>query len=111
MLYPATNNETAETKEQFTVERDGAIVFNAKTKEATEIKLPLPAGTIAAVRLELLPRKEHGDGILMGKAKNDSAMVNLAASIVPGGRGKGRGFRFIAPKRTTRRNDTQTGMR
>jgi hypothetical protein len=83
VLKPATNNEAAETKEQYTTEPDGAIVFNAKTREATEIKLPLGEGWIAAVRLELLPRKEHGDGILMGKVKNDSAMVTLAASIKP----------------------------
>ena len=81
VLRPAVNEQSAEAKEQFTVEPDGAIVFNAKTKEATEIKLPLPAGWIAAVRLELLPRKEHDNGILMGKVKNDSAMVTLAASI------------------------------
>lgn len=92
-LKLVTNNE-AEAKEQFTAEPDGAIVFNAKTKEATEIKLPLPAGWIAAVRLELLPRKEHGNGILMGKVKNDSAMVTLAASLKSAGSDKARQITF-----------------
>ena len=94
VLKPVTNEQAAETKEQFTVEPDGAIVFNAKTKEATEIKLPLKAGWIAAVRLELLPRKEHADGILMGKVKNDSAMVTLAASIKSVGSEKAKPISF-----------------
>ncbi len=93
-LKPETNNATAVTNEQFTVEPDGAVVFNAKTKEATEIKLPLKAGWIAAVRLELLPRKEHDNGILMGKAKNDSAMVTLAASLKSAGSDKSKPITF-----------------
>jgi hypothetical protein len=88
VLKPETNNEPDEAKEQFTEEPDGEILFNAKSKEATELTLPLKAGWIAAVRLELVPRKEHDNGILMGKVKNDSAMVTLGASIKSPGKDK-----------------------
>jgi hypothetical protein len=54
----------------------------------------LKAGWIAAVRLELLPRKEHDNGILMGKAKNDSAMVTLSTSLKYSGNGKPKPITF-----------------
>ena len=63
----------------FTVEPDGTILFAGKTAESTEIRLPLFSGWLAALRLELIPRKEHGGSILFGSS--ETTAISLSASL------------------------------
>ncbi|MDB6020417.1 MAG: Protein of unknown function (DUF1553)/Protein of unknown function (DUF1549)/Planctomycete [Pedosphaera sp.] len=72
---------TESTNAAVTVNDDNSILFTTKAGEENEIRLPLAAGWVAAIRLELLPRPEHDGTILMGKIKNGSAMVNLSAGL------------------------------
>jgi hypothetical protein len=78
----------------FVVESDGAVLFNSKSKEDTDLKMPVDAGWIAAIRVELLPRKEHDGKVLMGAIKNDSAMVKLTASLKSKGTNAARKLSF-----------------
>lgn len=64
---------------QFVVNADGSILFSGKPADATEIKLPLFSGWVAAVRIELLPREEHEGRILVGKA--DSTTITPSARL------------------------------
>lgn len=66
-----TNSET-----QFAVNTDGSILFSGKPAEATNIKLPLYSGWLAAVRIELLPRAEHEGRILLDKAESTTISVS-----------------------------------
>src|SRR5207249_11570060 len=45
---------------------DRSIGFQGKPIEKTEIRLPLTAGGLAAIRIELLPHDAHGGSILRG---------------------------------------------
>jgi len=67
----------------FTVEPDGAILFAGKTAESTEIRLPLLHGWLAALRLELIPREEHGGRVLFGTG--ESTTITLSASLKSAG--------------------------
>jgi hypothetical protein len=63
----------------FKLEPDGTVLFAGKTVESTEIRLPLFSGCLAALRLELIPREEHGGNILFGSA--ESTTITLSASL------------------------------
>jgi len=63
----------------FTAEPDGSILFAGKTAERTEVRLPLFPGWLAALRLELIPREEHGGRILFGS--NETTTITLSASL------------------------------
>jgi hypothetical protein len=64
---------------------DGAILLTAKPGVDDRLDFPLIAGQIAAVRIELLPREQHGGkisrGATRGKGNPDSINVQIAASI------------------------------
>lgn len=81
-------------EKNFIADADGAILFNAKTKEDTEIKLPLDPGWISAIRLELVPRTEHNGSVLMGKGKNASTMIKLSATLKSKDGGQGKAISF-----------------
>ncbi len=81
VLKPKPEKASANKEKDFTAEADGSILFNAKSKDDTEILLPLAAGWVSAIRLELIPRPEHDGTVLMGKVKNDSTMVKLSATL------------------------------
>ena len=80
VLKPAGEGSSTNAEKDFTAGADGSILFAEKSKDDTEIKLPLPAGWVSAIRLELIPRAEHGGNVLIGKVKNDSTMVKLTAA-------------------------------
>ncbi len=63
----------------FTALTDGSMLFDAKARENPALRVRLPAGTIAAVRLELIPDARHGGSIFRAGAK--AANVKLSASL------------------------------
>src|SRR5207247_3501978 len=63
----------------FTVEPDRTILFAGKTAESTEIRLPLFPGWLSALRLDLIPREEHGGSTLFGS--NETTTITLSASL------------------------------
>lgn len=77
----ASEKKSEKAKESAMVQDDKSVLFSGKKGEAGDLTLALPAGWIAAIKLELLPRAEHEGSILMGKAKNDSAMVKFTAAL------------------------------
>ncbi len=59
---------------------DGTFVFTDKPGSNDRIELKLPAaGTIAAIRLEVLPQPQHGEKVVRGD--KPSATVDLAAAV------------------------------
>jgi hypothetical protein len=77
------SKETNATPESyFTIAPGGIILFAGKTAESTEIKLTLSPGWLAVIRLELIPRDEHGGRILFGS--NDTTTIALSASLKSG---------------------------
>src|SRR2546427_3685036 len=63
----------------FTMGPDGAILFSGQAAETTEIRLPLFPVWLAALRLELIPREEHGGSTLFGS--NETTTITLSASL------------------------------
>jgi mono/diheme cytochrome c family protein len=78
-LQPKDTNSPPDTS--FPVLEDGSIVFTGKPAEQTQLTLPLSPGWLAAIRLELIPRKEHGGRIIRGEKK--SMVVSLSAKWKP----------------------------
>ncbi len=93
-LRPTGEEASTNAEKNFTVNADGSALFSEKSKENAEIKLPLTAGWISAIRLELLPRAEHGGTILIGKAKDDTTMVKLTAKLKSKVKGKDKTISF-----------------
>jgi Protein of unknown function (DUF1553)/Protein of unknown function (DUF1549)/Planctomycete cytochrome C len=84
----ASEKKSEKAREPATVNEDKSVLFGTKTGEGNDIKLPLSAGWVAAIKLELLPRPEHDGSILMGRVKNDSAMVKLSTALKSQGSAK-----------------------
>jgi hypothetical protein len=76
-VTPKDTNSPVSTT--FTVAPDGAILFAGKPGDAVQVKLPLKAGWLAALRLELLPDEQHGGSILRGGGETTS--LTLSASL------------------------------
>ncbi|WP_040546843.1 PSD1 and planctomycete cytochrome C domain-containing protein [Pedosphaera parvula] len=83
-----SEKKSEQSKGAVVVTDDKSILFSSKAGEGSDLKLPLSAGWVAALKLELLPRPEHDGSILMGKVKNDSTMVKLSAALKAHGSGK-----------------------
>ena len=66
-----------------TVQGDGSILLDGKSKpkQGLKVRLDAGAGWLASIRLELLPRDEHGGKITRKGAA--SATVQLSASLRP----------------------------
>jgi hypothetical protein len=77
---------------EFNLEADGSIFFTGKGTNDPEITLPLAAGRIAAIKLELIPRGEYGGAIVRGKG--ESTTLKLAASLKPAKDGKSQPLGF-----------------
>jgi len=82
-----TAKAKAASKVPFAIKDDGRIVFEPSPADNTEVRLRLPVGDIAAVRIELLPDAKHRGSILRGGAQT-SALLKVSASFQPKG-GKG----------------------
>ena len=94
-LQDATDDSKAakdKVKEAFKLENEELILFTEKTADDPEIILPLPAGRISAVRLELIPRPENKGAILRGKG--ESTTVKLTAMLKEAGGGKAKALSF-----------------
>ena len=70
----------------FQVLNDGRILFENKPADKTSIRLPLTAGTLATVKIELLPDATHKGGILRD-GKQASASLKISA-LLEHGKGK-----------------------
>ena len=94
---PAVTLRSKETnaapESYFTVEPGGTILFAGKTAESTEVKLPLSLGWLAAIRLELIPREEHGWHILRGT--NVNTTNTLSASLKSTGNDEAKRLSFF----------------
>lgn len=77
-------NATAKTS--FNVLDDRSILFLGKPVEKTQIHLPLTAGWVSAIRLELLPHEAHHGTILRGD--KDSTTISIAATLKGQGKSK-----------------------
>jgi hypothetical protein len=79
----ATNLVTLKTNvavvTNFTALADGSMWFEPKAKENPPLRVRLPAGTVAALRLELIPDARHGGSIF--RAGTKSANLKLSASL------------------------------
>jgi hypothetical protein len=53
-----------------TVQLDGSVLITGPIKQVPTVQVPLPAGWLAAIKLELLPHEEHKKSILRNKAGN-----------------------------------------
>ncbi|MDB6119425.1 MAG: hypothetical protein JWO08_3206 [Verrucomicrobiaceae bacterium] len=67
----------------FQVLDDGRIVFENKPADKTTIRLPLSAGQVASVKIELLPDAKHNGSIVRG-GKQVSASLKITAAIERG---------------------------
>ena len=76
-------NTTVSTN--FVVQSDGSLLFPEKP-DANPISLTLREGTVAALRLELLPHEQHDGSIF--RAKRVAANVQLSASLKRAGKNK-----------------------
>jgi hypothetical protein len=61
------------------VKADSTVVFGGKGATTNEVKLTLPAGWLAAIRLELLPQEQHTNSILRGGAL--AATLQIGATL------------------------------
>jgi hypothetical protein len=61
------------------VNADSTVVFGGKGATTNEVKLPLPAGWLASIRVELLPHAQHTNSILRGGAM--ASIMQLSASV------------------------------
>ncbi len=61
--------------------QDLAVIFTSKGAANDRVEYAIEPGTIAAIRLELLPSEENDGRVLRGKA--DSAIVSISAAIKP----------------------------
>jgi hypothetical protein len=70
------------------VNPDGSILFTGKPEKGDDqqVQLTLPAGWIAAIRLEVLPHASHKDGLTRNGAKG--TLVTLTASLRPKSTGR-----------------------
>jgi hypothetical protein len=75
----------------FVVETDGSMLFGSKP-EGNPIPLRLSEGSIAALRLELLPHAKHSNSVLRGN--RTSATVQLSATLKRAGEKKERKLAF-----------------
>ena len=66
-----------------TLMEDGSILLTSPAGQNDRLEFELPAGPIAAVRLEALPDANHGDSIVRGAA---STTVTLSAALQSGGK-------------------------
>ena len=63
------------------IEPDSRIIFEGQPGDNLSALLPLSAGTISALRVELLPHDQHGGKIVRGEG--DAASVFLSATLRP----------------------------
>jgi hypothetical protein len=70
----------------FAIQEDRSVLFLGKSSEKTRIQIPLEAGTLAALRLELLPHEAHGNSVLRGKEA--STTITLSAALKRSGSDK-----------------------
>ncbi len=73
---------------------DGSIQFPGKSTAGAEVVIPLPAGWVAALRLELLPTPEHDGRIL--PAGMESTTITLSATLQRGNAARGEALTFAA---------------
>ncbi len=78
----------------FTVLDDNRILFENGPADKTSITLPLSAGQLATVRVELLPDPKHKDSILRGGAEASAALKITATLQHAGGKPAALPFRF-----------------
>lgn len=67
-------------KPAFSVQEDGRVVFEAGPADNTSLRLPLFNGSIAAIKLELLPDARHKGSIIRGGAAS-SALLKVSATL------------------------------
>jgi hypothetical protein len=72
---------------KFATNDDGAILFSGDTAEKSDLKLSLPAGKFAALRIELLPSAQHEGKILLDKS--DSTEIKFSAELKAAGKKSG----------------------
>ena len=84
-LIAKDTNAAVETT--FAVRPDRSIVFQGKPIEKTEIRLPLTAGGLAAIRIELLPHDAHGGSILRGD--DETTTFSFSTALRRAGEDKG----------------------
>ena len=72
---------------------DGAVLLTGDAK-TLKLRLPLPAGPVAALRVELIPHAQHGGSIIRGGSGR--AAVSLAAELQRGASGAGQALAFHA---------------
>ncbi|HZV34427.1 MAG TPA: PSD1 and planctomycete cytochrome C domain-containing protein [Verrucomicrobiae bacterium] len=70
------------------VNADDSILFDKKAPEEHDIELPLPAGWVAALRMELLRRPEHDGTIFSDKVNYAGTTVMLNAKVKAAAEGK-----------------------
>ena len=70
-------------KPAFVVQDDSRILFENKPLDKTSIRLPLSAGWVSAVKIELLPDAKHKGGIIRD-GKPVSASLKVSASLQHG---------------------------
>jgi len=70
----------AAEKAAFAVQADGRVLFEPGPADNTELHLALPAGNIAAVKIELLTDAKHKGGILRDGAQT-SALLKIAGTL------------------------------
>jgi hypothetical protein len=77
----------------FTVKNDQSILFQGKPVDNTRIQLPLSAGWLAAIRVELLPHLAHGGSILRGD--DESTTLSFSATLTRAGEDKSTSLPFF----------------
>ncbi len=73
-----------DAKPAFEVLDDSRILFDNQPADKTTLRLPLSAGGLAAVKIELLPDARHKGGILRD-GKQASASLKVSATLQHGG--------------------------
>jgi hypothetical protein len=77
LLSPKDTNSLIETT--FSVGPEGAILFAGQPGDNVRVKLELPAGWLAALRLELIPHDQHGGSVVRGGGA--TTRVPLSATL------------------------------
>ncbi len=88
--FPRDGDTSAQLS--FEIQTNQSILLSGKSAARTEVKLALPAGSVSAVRVELLPHQANGGTILLDKA--ESTLISLSAKLKQPGEEKEQSLRF-----------------